>query len=70
MPVPEPHHPLRANGPFERLCLPLPSLEALWGHACLRLTRLVAPGTFSFCICCESFSMLVFVLLAWIPQVV
>ena len=54
IPVPEPHHPLRANGPFQRLCLPLPSLEALWGHACLRLTRLDAPGAFSFSFQCLS----------------
>ena len=53
MPVPEPHHPLRANGPFERLCLPLPSLEALWGHACLCCTCLDAPGAFSFSSCCK-----------------
>ena len=47
-PVPEHHHPLRPNGPLERLGLPGVPLEALWWDARLCSCRLAATGELLF----------------------
>ena len=46
-PVLEHHHPLRPNGPLERLGLPGVPLEALWWDARLCSCRLAATGVWS-----------------------